>query len=354
MQRNIWFGIWMGIALLGGQLAYAEDYKPGDQVVVVVDGHLTVSGSKVVDEVWPGLVLKVADVNGEWLWVSNGKPGYLQKDKVIPLNRAAIGRLTDMLAANPRSARLYYGRAIVWRSLGELDIALADYNEAIRLDPKAAAYIGGRGRIWHAKQEFDKAIADYNEALRLDPKDVSAHSNRGSAWRAKQEYEKAIADFNEALRLDPKNSWAAFSIGVTRFLMRDAKAPDQFQATIDLQGWSGDRAVYSVILGSQSALLLGNAERAKRFLDDSAGKLKADWPYPLVQLLRGELDEPGLMALATDNGKQTEARCYLGLQELIVNRPEAASAHFTWVRDHGNKTYIEYAVAVAELKRLAK
>ena len=147
---------------------------------------------------------------------------------------------------------------------------------------------------------------------------------------------------------------AVFNFGVTRFLIRDPQTPEQFQATIDLEGWTGDRAVYSVILGFQSAQLLGNAQRAKKFLDDSAGKLKTDWPYPVVQLLQGELDEPGLMILATDNDKQTEARCYLGLQELIANRPDAASAHFTWVRDHGNKTYDEYVIALAELKRLEK
>ena len=208
--------------------------------------------------------------------------------------------------------------------------------------------------MWNAKQEYNKALADFNKAIRLDPKDAFAFNNRGQVWRAKQEYEKAIADYNEVLRLDPKDAWAAYGIGVIRFLTRDRKALDQFQATIDLQGWSGDPVVYSVILGSQSSHLLGNSNRAKKFLDDSAGKLKTDWPYPVVQLLRGELDEPALLALATDNDKLTEARCYLGLQELIANRREAAIVHFTWVRDHGNKTYIEYDIAVAELKRLKK
>ena len=33
--------------------------------------------------------------------------------------------------------------------------------------------------------DLDRAIGDYNEAIRLDPKDASAYSNRGSAWGGK-------------------------------------------------------------------------------------------------------------------------------------------------------------------------
>ena len=39
--------------------------------------------------------------------------------------------------------------------------------------------------MWKTKGEYDKAIADYNEALRLDPKRVVTYDNRGYAWYAK-------------------------------------------------------------------------------------------------------------------------------------------------------------------------
>ena len=86
----------------------------------------------------------------------------------------------------------------------ELDIALGDYNEAIRLDPTQASSTSTAAAFGRAKKEYDKAIADYNQAIRLDPKDALAYNNRGTAWHAKKEYDKAIADYNEAIRLDPK------------------------------------------------------------------------------------------------------------------------------------------------------
>lgn len=47
-----------------------------------------------------------------------------------------------------------------------------------------------------------------------------------------------------------------------------------------------------------------------------------------------------------------DTTCYLGLQQLIANHPDEVRTHFHWVRDHGNKTFTEYRIAIAELKRL--
>jgi tetratricopeptide (TPR) repeat protein len=120
--------------------------------VVIADTKLK-RGTKEIDDVSPGFVLKVRDVNGKWLSVSNGKRGWIDRQYVIPLNRAAIDRLTAMIRADPKNAGLYSGRAIVWRSLGELDIAIGDLNEAIRLSPSAPAY-NNRGNAWNNKGEY--------------------------------------------------------------------------------------------------------------------------------------------------------------------------------------------------------
>ena len=64
------------------------------------------------------------------------------------------------------------------------------------------------------------------------------------------------------------------------------------------------------------------------------------------------MDEEALLAAATDNDKRTEARAYLGLALALAGRPEQARPHLHWVRDHGNRTFIEYDISRAELARL--
>src|SRR6266567_3870887 len=91
---------------------------------------------------------------------------------------------------------------LVWPSFKP--VALADYNEAIRLDPKSALALSDRGVAYGNKGDYDRALADLNEAIRLDPKSAHAFRNRDIVYAYKGDYERAIADLNEAIRLNPK------------------------------------------------------------------------------------------------------------------------------------------------------
>ena len=69
----------------------------------------------------------------------------------------------------------------------------------------------------------------------------------------------------------------------------------------------------------------GQGDRAKTLLDDAAARCdRSAWPYPIVKYLRGEIDEPKLLAAANDNNKMTEARCLLGLEVLEKGKKDAA------------------------------
>src|SRR6516162_1906708 len=98
----------------------------------------------------------------------------------------------------------HYNRGIARKAKGDLDRAIADYNQAIRLDPQDADPHYGRGVAWSEKGDLDRTIADYDEAIRLDPKHERAYYNRGVAWSAKGDLDRAIADYDETIRLDPK------------------------------------------------------------------------------------------------------------------------------------------------------
>src|SRR5437588_5235019 len=55
-------------------------------------------------------------------------------------------------------ARLFYNRGVEYSRKSDLDRAIADFSEAIRLDPKDAATYNGRGLAYEAKGETDRAI----------------------------------------------------------------------------------------------------------------------------------------------------------------------------------------------------
>src|SRR5260370_18349120 len=59
----------------------------------------------------------------------------------------------------------------------QLDAALADLNEAIRIDPAYPCAYTNRGRVYAFKRDFDHAMADYDEPIRIDPTFAPAYNN---------------------------------------------------------------------------------------------------------------------------------------------------------------------------------
>ncbi len=174
----------------------------GKRVVVIRDkSPLQVSGREVAKAA-DCSVFTVTSVQGDWLWIAAQK-GYLRRSDVVLFDEA-ISYYTRQLEAS-KTARNYWNRAHIWRLKGELDIAIGDMNEAIRLNPSEGAWFVSRGLLWKGKIDYDKAIVDYSEAIRLNPKNGVAYDNRGTSWDAKQEYNKAISDYTDALKFTDSN-----------------------------------------------------------------------------------------------------------------------------------------------------
>jgi tetratricopeptide (TPR) repeat protein len=162
-------------------------------------------------------VYRVEGIQGEWLWLQDEKSGisgWVRSRFVIPYERA-VDYFTNHIRANPQWA-CYVNRGDIWMEKGEYDIAISDFNEAIRLEPGDATPYCCRGIAWVGKKEYDKAIADSDEAIRIEPRFALAYYNRGVAWRSKAEYDKAISDFSKAIPLDPTNASVFNSRGSVR------------------------------------------------------------------------------------------------------------------------------------------
>lgn len=265
---------------------------------------------------------------------------------------AAIKDFDEAIRLNPNVAPPYFDRGLAKSKNQDYDGAIIDYDAAIKLDPKYAKAYRNRGIAKSDKQDYNGAIADLDDAIRLDPKNAFAYFNRGSVKLRKQEYDGAVNDYNEAIRLDPKFANAHFNRAVSQLLMRRADATESFQSVIDVEGGQSTLATKALVLGCLSGRLMQQPERAARYLTDAKGKLLQGTLYPVFKYLREDLDEAGLLAIATDTDKLTEAHCYIGLNQLAKGDAAVAQTHLEWVRDHGNRNITEYEIAIAELRRL--
>jgi hypothetical protein len=70
-------------------------------------------------------------------------------------------------------AGLYSERGNLRMQKGELDKALADLDESIRINPASFIAFWTRGAVYVAKNDFERAREDFNRALALNPDDAS-------------------------------------------------------------------------------------------------------------------------------------------------------------------------------------
>jgi len=99
-----------------------------------------------------------------------------------------------------------YNRGNAYASIGELDRAIADYDQAIQLNPAMARAFDNRGLAYSEKDQFERAVADYDEAIRLNPNSAAAFHNRCWAQVALGHTRDALSDCNESLRIEPQDA----------------------------------------------------------------------------------------------------------------------------------------------------
>ena len=117
-------------------------------------------------------------------------------------------------------ATIYFWRAVGWNKKGNYTQVIADASEAIRLHPSVATY-NLRGSAYYDKGEDDIAIADFNDALRIGPPSGIIFHNRGNAWRSKGEYAKAITDYDASIKAGPPSAFSWQNRGISKLALGD-------------------------------------------------------------------------------------------------------------------------------------
>jgi tetratricopeptide (TPR) repeat protein len=173
-------------------------------------------------------------VNLELAYLSTDKHDYAK----------AIEYFTIAIKNDDEEYGSYEARGILYEELGQIDKALEDYNEAIKLFPwcgtrshihRTAIYIktgeykkvidgcnfiinnvnnppadfamayNTRGDVYYKKGNIEQAFVDYNTAIQIASYNDKAYFNRGLIYLEKADYEKAIQDFSEAIKCGYRN-----------------------------------------------------------------------------------------------------------------------------------------------------
>ena len=115
----------------------------------------------------------------------------------------AIEVYSQAIDLNPRVASFYNNRGIAYDETNKNNYAIKDYNTAIQLKPDYADAYYNRGLTYDLKGEIDLAIKDYNTTIQLKPDYPNSYYNRGVIYDKKDKTDLAIKDYNTTIQLKP-------------------------------------------------------------------------------------------------------------------------------------------------------
>lgn len=99
------------------------------------------------------------------------------------------------------AAHVADGLTRAWQ--GDLDGAIADFDQAIATAPRYAIAYLNRGLALQRKGEFSRASADLDRAVRYAPGAARGYYNRSQLLRQRGEADRANVDEDRAVALDP-------------------------------------------------------------------------------------------------------------------------------------------------------
>jgi lipoprotein NlpI len=221
----------------------------------------------------------------------------------------------------------YCDRAGAMVALGDFTGAITNLHEAIRLAPKSAFVYTSCGWDWLEIGDYAAALTNFNRAIELDSTNSSAYTGAGCAQNNMSQLQPALKSFQKAESLDPSWIYAWYHI----YLLE-------------------------VRLGGRAAAEKELAGHMKSLTDTKAN----DWSAKVGDYLDAALSEKDFFQTATNSAPnsavQSEQLCeadyYAGMQYLLAGKKNEAVSLFQKCLDTGEKDFMEYTSARAELNIL--
>ena len=202
-------------------------------------------------------------------------------------------------------------------------------------------------------EQTQEAISCFRRAALLAPGAQAPYREIGKAHLDEGHVEMALSEFRRLDDSDPQNVMAHYLTSTLMLrLRRGTEAAREAAMFLRRHRQPDARSGYALLFIFLGNLQSNDRQAALNALEEYAEWQPAeDWPRAILDYACGRLGAPALLEAATDNARETEARTYIGLDLLYTGRADEAIPHLEWVREHGNSTFVEYHLALAELER---
>jgi len=152
-------------------------------------------------------------------------------------------RRVPTMQASPETTK-YASNLLAWAlnrrgqlkaDAGENQLAIRDFDEAVRCDTSCWRAAHNRGVLLAQDGQFEKAFDDFSHTIQLNPKFAKAYSNRAALFLVANKLDAALKDYNRATELDGNLAVAHRGCGrVLQLLGRSDEAMEHYDVAVRL------------------------------------------------------------------------------------------------------------------------
>lgn len=242
-------------------------------------------------------------------------------------------------------------RGTLYEALGDKVKAVKSYEEAMACAPDDKRIMAQRGKLMLSLGEYEQATIDLNTAASVEVGDVPKTAPSQADLRGQ------IAHYNKLIALFPDKSLdSLYNRGLLYLTMGDAaRAADDMQAVVVQTKVSTATSDSAVCYGSIALRMQKKSAAADEMLKAYKRKARSQPAEPEVAyFLKGAKTAPLVKLLLFKAKHNAKAMTLLGLEAYALNDKDGARKYLSEVRNTGDPSADEYALAVSYLKRLGK
>jgi tetratricopeptide (TPR) repeat protein/predicted aspartyl protease len=163
-------------------------------------------------------ILALGDLDQALKLKPDDVPALVLRGEVRAAMKNLDGAKADFDSALTRDSNVRLAVANAYARASRFEDALADYDIWIASHPRNEDLAGPlNGRCWvraRWDRDLDKALDDCNEALKLRPGAPMVLDSRGLVFLRLNQPDKAIADYDAALKMAPRTAWSLYGRGL--------------------------------------------------------------------------------------------------------------------------------------------
>ena len=119
---------------------------------------------------------------------------------------AALAEFREAVRLDPNHAEAHTKLGLAYKQKGDLGHAAESLKNAVRLDPNDFVSIFELGEVYRLLNRVTQAIRAYAIACELNPLDFGAHARLADCYYRSGDMDAAAKTYEEALKLDSRNA----------------------------------------------------------------------------------------------------------------------------------------------------